>query len=85
VRDIPDEIVKLLQMRTAELGGSAEEEHRRFLQELLEPTNGKVEKPNLFDDIRQLGEIAPDFEWLLDRNDPRNARPWRRDQGLFDD
>jgi hypothetical protein len=35
----------------------------------------------LFDHIRELGKIAPDFEFGADRK----AQPPRRDQGLFDD
>jgi plasmid stability protein len=72
VRNVSEEIAKLLKKRAAEHGVSAEEEHRRILQEVLDPTNGKAEKPNLFDDIRQLGKIAPDFEF------GENRREWSK-------
>jgi plasmid stability protein len=69
VRNVSEQIAKLLKKRAAEHGVSAEEEHRRILQEVLDPTNGKAEKPNLFDDIRQLGKIAPDFEFGENRRE----------------
>jgi plasmid stability protein len=72
VRNVSEQIAKLLKKRAAEHGVSAEEEHRRILQEVLDPTNGKAEKPNLFDDIRQLGKIAPDFEF------GENRREWSK-------
>lgn len=69
VRNVSEEIAKLLKKRAAEHGVSAEEEHRRILQEVLNPIDGKAEKPNLFDDIRQLGKIAPDFEFGANRRE----------------
>jgi plasmid stability protein len=73
VRNIPEELAKQLKLRAAEHGVSAEEEHRRILQEALVPAlGGMKEKPTLFDRIRQLGEIAPDFEFECER------RTWER-------
>ncbi len=68
VRNVPDVLAKKLKLRAAEHGVSAEEEHRRILQEVLDPSAAvKAEKPNLFDHIRELGKIAPDFEFGTDR------------------
>lgn len=67
VRNISDALAKTLKQRAAEHGISAEEEHRRILQEALAPVSSTDEKRTLFDHIRQLGEIAPDFEFELER------------------
>ena len=68
VRNIPDELAKKLKIRAAEHGISAEEEHRRILQEALAPAVAeKAKKPNLFEHIMELGKIAPDFEFGTDR------------------
>ena len=73
VRNIPDALAKTLKLRAAEHGISAEEEHRRILQAALAPAiTGTDEKLTLFDHIRQLGEIAPDFEF------ERERRVWSR-------
>jgi plasmid stability protein len=73
VRNIPDEVAKSLKKRAAEHGVSAEEEHRRILQAALAPVVDEAAgKPNLFDHIRELGRIAPDFEFGTDR------REWSR-------
>jgi plasmid stability protein len=73
VRNIPDEVAKSLKKRAAEHGVSAEEEHRRILQAALAPAVDETSgKPNLFDHIRELGRIAPDFEFGTDR------REWSR-------
>lgn len=70
VRNIPEALAKKLKQRAAEHGVSAEEEHRRILQAALAPAT--AEKSTLFDDIRELGRIAPDFEIGTDR------REWSR-------
>lgn len=73
VRNIPDEVARSLKKRAAEHGVSAEEEHRRILQAALAPAADEtVDKPTLFDRIRELGRIAPDFEFGTDR------REWSR-------
>lgn len=73
VRNIPDALAKSLKKRAAEHGVSAEEEHRRILQAALAPAGDKAgDKPTLFDRIRELGRIAPDFEFGTDR------REWSR-------
>ncbi len=75
VRNIPEALAKKLKQRAAEHGVSAEEEHRRILQEALAPrTSGES---TLFDDIRELGKIAPDFEFGTDR------REWSRREEEF--
>lgn len=71
VRNISDALAKSLKQRAAEHGVSAEEEHRRILQEALAPA-GTGEKSTLFDDLRELGRIAPDFEFGT------NRRQWSR-------
>lgn len=78
VRNIPDEVAKSLKKRAAEHGVSAEEEHRRILQAALAPAVDEAANKNtLFDHIRELGRIAPDFEFGTDR------REWsRRELGL---
>ena len=69
VRNIPDALAKSLKKRAAEHGVSAEEEHRRILQEALAPAGAvTAEKPTLLAHIRHLGEIAPDFEFGTDRS-----------------
>ncbi|MFT3991878.1 MAG: hypothetical protein QM680_10765 [Luteolibacter sp.] len=98
VRNIPDELAKLLKLRAAEHGVSAEEEHRRILREALGEAVAVDEKTSneerirrllsfssvaedddgndsLFDRIRKLGEIAPDFEFGTERLElePREA------------
>ena len=63
VRNIPEALAKTLEQRAAEHGISAEEELRRILEEALVPAFTVAdEKFSLFDHIRLLGEIAPDFE-----------------------
>lgn len=84
VRNIPDTLVKALKLRAAEHGVSAEEEHRRILEEKL----GKGANESIISNLLMIsgtGEAGDDDDWIFDRNDPRNARPPRRDQGLFDD
>lgn len=68
VRNVPESVAKKLKLRAAEHGVSAEEEHRRILSEVLQPETAEMEKPyTLFDHIRKLGEIAPDFDFESDR------------------
>ncbi len=70
VRNIPEALAKKLEQRAAEHGVSAEEEHRRILEEALAPAAMEAdEKFSLFDHIRLLGEIAPDFELEPDRRE----------------
>ena len=78
VRNISDALAKTLKQRAAEHGVSAEEEHRRILQEALAPASaGTDEKRTLFDHIRKLGEIAPEFEF------ERERRIWARREVEF--
>lgn len=72
VRNVSELLAKTLKLRAAEHGISAEEEHRRILQEALTPAAVSGETRTLFEHIRQLGEIAPDFEVELER------RNWER-------
>jgi len=69
VRNVPDELAKKLKIRAAEHGVSAEEEHRRILREALAEAEVEAGKPTLFDHIRELGRIAPDFEFGTDRRE----------------
>ena len=73
VRDVPEALAKTLEQRAAQHGVSAEEEHRRILEEALtSPATGTDEKFSLFDHIRLLSEIAPDFEFEPDRREWSN-------------
>ena len=87
VRNIPDELVRSLKLRAAAHGVSAEEEHRRILAEAMveadKKANESVTKSLL--EMNDVGETDTGDDWMFDRNDPRNARPPRRDQGLFID
>lgn len=75
VSNVPDAVAELLRMRAAERGVSEEEEHRRILREALAPTASGVDgRRSLFDQIRSLGKIAPDFEIEMDRSG------WRRSE-----
>jgi plasmid stability protein len=77
---MPDNVAKSLKKRAAEQGVSAEEEHHRIPQTVLASAGVvTVDKFTLFEHIRELGKIAPDFEFGTDRN----VQPPRRDQGLF--
>lgn len=70
VRNISEALVKTLEQSAAEHGVSAEQEHRRILEEALAPAVVESdEKFSLFDHIRLLGEIAPDFELEPDRRE----------------
>lgn len=87
VRNIPDALVKALKLRAAAHGVSAEEEHRRILAEAMaaaEKSANVSNNQNLLDLLTVEGADDAD-DWMFDRNDPRNARPPRRDQGLVDD
>ena len=87
VRNISEALAKTLKQRAAEHGVSAEEEHRRILQEALGDGEKKANETRTRSllEIFGAGETGDSDDWLFDRNDPRNARPPRRDQGLFDD
>ncbi len=68
VRNISEELAKALKQQAAERGVSAEEEHRRILREALAPELAEIGNGRtLFDAIRRLGEIAPDFEIVRER------------------
>ena len=62
VRDVPESLVKKLQRRAVEHGVSAEEEHRRILTAALSAPAPR-KKRTLFDAFRELGKIAPDFDF----------------------
>lgn len=87
VRNISDELAKRLKQRAAEHGVSAEEEHRRILQEALGHDEKKANETRIRSlmDIFGTGETNDEDDWLFDRNDPRNARPPRADQDLLGD
>lgn len=87
VRNIPEALAKKLKQRAVEHGVSAEEEHRRILREALgrdEKTANNARVLSLLQ-MDGTGETGDESDWVFDRNDPRNARPPRRDQGLFED
>lgn len=71
VRNVPDALVKKLKRRAVEHGVSAEEEHRRILKSALSAPVSKKSKRTLFDAFRELGRIAPDFEFERDRSRTR--------------
>ena len=73
VRDVPESLVKKLQRRAVEHGVSAEEEHRRILTEALSKSAATGKKRTLFDAFRELGRIAPDFQF--ERKRTRSKRP----------
>ena len=74
VRDIPESLVKKLKRRAVENGVSAEEEHRRILKAALAESAEKKKPRTLKDAFEELGEIAPDFEFVRDRSLSR-SRP----------
>ncbi len=87
VRNIPDELAMTLKQRAAEHGISAEEEHRRILQEALagddrEANEAKIGRLLAFSGT---GESDDTDDWIFDRNDPRNERPQRKAQFGFED
>ena len=69
VRKLDDALVKKLKTRASEHGVSVEEEHRRILQQALEPAPEKpAEKEyTLLDHFLKLAEIAPDFDFSRER------------------
>lgn len=72
VRNVSDAVAEMLKKRAAEHGISAEEEHRRILKEALTPPLIEGEERTLFDHIRLLGEIAPDFEFEYERTNGKS-------------
>jgi plasmid stability protein len=66
VRNIDEELVRLLKLRAAERGRSAEAEHREILREALQPEGD----PKSFDafllEMPDVGDDA-DFESVRDR------------------
>ncbi len=87
VRNIPESLVKALKLRAAEHGVSAEEEHRRILQNVIVEAdkNANEVKIRSLLDIFGTGETDDADDWLFDRNDSRHKKPIRRDQGLLED
>jgi antitoxin FitA len=87
VRNISDELVRALKLRAAAHGVSAEEEHRRILTMALAETdrNASEAMKRVLTALAETGAADDENDWLFDRNDPRNGRPPRRDQSLFDD
>lgn len=87
VRNIPDEVVRSLKLRAAANGVSAEEEHRRILAAAMVEADKKANESRIKNllAITGVGETDDADDWMFDRNDPRNARPPRRDQGLLDE
>ena len=67
VRKIPESLVKKLKRRAVEHGVSAEEEHRQILKAALTQPAPAKKKRTLLDAFRELGEIAPNFEFVRDR------------------
>lgn len=82
VRNVSEALAKSLKQRAAEHGISAEEEHRRILQQALMGDDKKANeaKTNLLLAFPGTGETDDSDDWLFDRNDPRNARARRREQ-----
>jgi plasmid stability protein len=87
VRNISDELVRALQLQAARHGVSAEEEHRQILTKALTETDRDASEAmkRVLTRLAETAAADDENDWLFDRNDPRNARPPRRDQGLFDD
>jgi plasmid stability protein len=87
VRNVPEEVARSLKMRAAAHGVSAEEEHRRILAKAVAENLGGTSEAmqSVLKALAESGAADDANDWLFDRNDPRNARPERRDQGLFDD
>jgi plasmid stability protein len=87
VRNIPDEVVRSLKLRAAAHGVSTEEEHRRILAKAVAETGWGTSEAmkSALKALAESGAADDENDWLFDRNDPRNSRMERRDQGLFDD
>lgn len=58
VRDIEDEIVRLLKQRADEHGVSMEEEHRRILRESL--LSEEKKKPSFAEHLLSMPDVGPD-------------------------
>ncbi len=87
VRNLPDAVVRALKLQAAAHGVSTEEEHRRILREAMAEAGKSLNESKITNLLVNsgTGETDDADDWIFDRNDPRNARPPRRDQGLFDD
>ncbi len=87
VRNIPDELVKSLKLRAAAHGVSAEEEHRRILAKAMAEADKEANevRMKILMELAVSGAADAENDWLFSRNDPRHARPQRRDQGVLDD
>ena len=87
VRNVSDELVRSLKLRAAAHGVSTEEEHRRILAKAMAETNRDASEAmkRALTALAESGAADDENDWLFDRNDPRNARPQRREQGLIDD
>lgn len=67
VRDLDESLVKKLKRRARAHGVSAEEEHRRILNEVLSQTGGT--RPTLIEFLlSSKGEVAPGVELEFDRS-----------------
>ena len=73
VRNVDHRLVSELEHRAAEAGVSAEEEHRRILNEALAP---KERRSSFKDHLLAMPDVGED--WMFDRKDPRNALPERK-------
>ena len=67
VRKIPESLVKKLKRRAVEHGVSTEEEHRQILKAALAQPAPVKKKRTLYDAFRELGKIAPDFDFVQER------------------
>ena len=76
VRNLDDEIVKLLKRRAAEQGRSAEAEHREILREAL---LSKSKEGSLKDHLLKMPNVGSDrhFARRQDSNDDRPKHPMR--------
>ena len=71
VRKLPESLVRLLKLRAAAHGVSAEEEHRRILREAL--TGASDAKPSLIEFLSS-EEILPEVELPIDRTRETESR-----------
>jgi plasmid stability protein len=87
VRNIPDALARTLKERAAAHGISAEEEHRRILQEALAGNDRKENETRIgrLLAFSGTGDTGDDEDSLFDRNDPRHVRPDRKAQFDLED
>jgi len=67
VRKLNDRLVKRLKRRAAEHGVSTEEEHRRLLQEALEPKKKPKPKMSLKDYLLTMPNVGEDSDFNIPR------------------